>query len=55
MKKSAKYNKYKKKNTPKYKSFKSDLATGKWLDVFNESNADMVYKNCNNRLQIYYD
>ena len=53
--KSAKLTMYRKETPNNIESFKSDLATEEWLDVFNELNANIAYDNFNKKLQIYYE
>ena len=36
-------------------SFKNDLASEEWLDVYSQRNANNAYKLFNKKLQLYYD
>ena len=44
------------KETPQnIQSFKNDLATEDWTDVYSQRNVDTAYENFNKKLQLYYD
>ena len=46
---------YRKETPQNIELFKNDLAHEEWLDVFNQSNANIAYEYFNEKLQFYYD
>ena len=55
IKKSDKLSMYRKETPQNIESFKEDLASEEWLDIFSELDANISYENFNKKLQMYYE